>query len=63
MNSWEPISWLVSPSLASLAIWVSWLVSSETAPAVRLRTLSPVAMSSRRARSAKPSAPMRLKAS
>jgi pimeloyl-ACP methyl ester carboxylesterase len=36
MNSWAPISELVWPSLASLAIWASWPVSSEVAPTVRL---------------------------
>ena len=40
------------PSAASRAICASWAVSSSRASSVRLRTVSPVASSSRRARSA-----------
>jgi len=50
-NSWVLISGLVSPSLASRAIWTGWALSSSAIPTVRLRTISPVARSSRRARS------------
>ena len=56
MNSWAPISGFVRPSRAMRAIWASWGVSTSRSP-VRLRTVSPVATSSRRARSANPSAP------
>jgi hypothetical protein len=47
-----------SPSRASRAIWASWAVSSPLVSTVRLRTRSPVASSSRRARSANASAPI-----
>jgi pimeloyl-ACP methyl ester carboxylesterase len=63
MNSWAPISGLVNPSLASWAISASCGVSSVRVSAVRLRTFSPVARSSRRARSAKARAPMDVNAS
>ena len=56
MNSRAPISGLDRPSRASLATWASWAVSSPLASTVRLRAVSPVAASSRRARSA--NAPM-----
>ena len=39
MNSWLPISWLVRPSRASLAIWASWAVRSVRVSTVRLRTV------------------------
>ena len=58
MNSWVLISGLDSPSRASLAMCASWAVSSATASTVRLRTVSPVASNSRRARSANPSMPI-----
>src|SRR6266852_9647782 len=58
MNSWAAISGLDRPSPASQAIWVSRAVSWAGASVVRLRTRSPVARSSRAARSANPSAPM-----
>jgi hypothetical protein len=51
-NNWEPISALVRPSRASRAIRASCAVSVVAASALRLRTTSPVAISSRRARSA-----------
>jgi len=57
-HSWAAISWLVHPSRASLAIWASWAVRSVKVSTVRLRTVSPVTSSSRRARSAKPSMPI-----
>jgi len=53
MNSRTPISGLDRPSRASRAIWASWAVSSWLAAtagwAGRLRAVSPVASSSRRA--------------
>ncbi len=52
MNSRAPISGLDRPSRASRATWASWAVSSTVASTVRLRAVSPVASSSRRARSA-----------
>ena len=52
MNSRVPISGFESPSRASRAICASWAVSSSRVSTVRLRTVSPVASSSRRARSA-----------
>ena len=59
MNSRVPISGFDSPSRASRAIWDSWAVrSSCPATRVRLRAVSPVARSSRRARSANASAPI-----
>jgi hypothetical protein len=45
------ISAMVSLSLASRAIWAGWAVNSSTVSTVRLRTISPVASSSRRAHS------------
>ena len=45
-------------SRASRAICASWAVSSSSVLTVRLRTVSPVASSSRRARSANPSMPI-----
>src|SRR5690349_426136 len=55
MNNWAAISGLDSPSPASWEIWVSRAVSWEGVVVwgVRLRTRSPVARSSRAARSAK----------
>jgi hypothetical protein len=58
MNSRVPISGFDSPSRASRAIWASWTVSSLRVSTVRLRAVSPVARSSRRARSANASAPI-----
>src|SRR5712692_331983 len=58
MNSWAAISGLDRPSPASRPIWVSRAVSWAGVSVVRLRTRSPVARSSRAARSANPSAPM-----
>ena len=58
MNSWAPISGLVSPSPASRAICASCAVRTSLVSTDRLRTVSPVASSSRRARSAKASTPM-----
>ena len=59
MNSRAPISGFDSPSRASRAIWASCAVSSSfMATAVRLRAVSPVARSSRRARSANASMPI-----
>ena len=52
MNSWAPICELVWPSAASRATCASCAVSSSSVSAVRLRTVSPVASSSPRARSA-----------
>jgi len=49
MYSSVPISGLVRPSRASLAICFSWGVSSSRVSSRRLRTFSPVASSSRRA--------------
>ena len=57
-NSRAPISGLDSPSRASCAIWRSCAVSSSRVSTVRLRTFSPVASSSLRARSAKASMPI-----
>ena len=59
MNSRAPISELVSPSRASRAISASCGVSRLMGTAARRRAVSPVADSSRRARSANPSAPNR----
>ena len=53
MKSRAPISGFDRPSRASCAICSSCAVSSSRVSTVRLRTLSPVACSSRRARSAK----------
>jgi hypothetical protein len=67
MNSRAPISGLDSPSRASRATWASCAVSAAPAPparaagTVRLRAVSPVARSSRRARSA--NAPMPISSS
>src|SRR4051812_30392630 len=58
MNSRAPISGFDRPSRASRAIWVSWAVSPLLVSTVTLRAVSPVAMSSREARSANPAAPM-----
>ena len=63
MNSWLPISWLVCPAAVSRAICVSCAVSTSGARPVRLRTVSPVAASSRRARSANAAAPISLNTS
>ncbi len=52
------ISGLVRPLRASLAICASCAVSSFTVSIVRLRTVSPVATSSVRARSANPAMPI-----
>jgi len=52
MNSRAPISGFDRPSRASRAIWASWAVSWALVSTVRLRAVSPVAASSRRARSA-----------
>ena len=57
MNSRAPISELVSPSRASRAISASCGVSRLMGTVARRRAVSPVADSSRRARSANPSAP------
>ena len=57
-NIRPPISRFESPSRASRAICASCAVSPPAVPAVRLCTVSPVASSSRRARSANPSAPI-----
>ena len=59
MKSCAPISGFERPSRASRAICSSCGVSSSRVSALRLRTFSPVATSSRRARSAKPSMPDR----
>src|SRR5215472_7142791 len=61
-NSWAAISGFDRPARASRAIWVSWGVSWSCASAVRLRTVSPVASSSQRARSANASMPIGPKA-
>src|SRR6266446_3865986 len=58
MNSWAAMSGLDRPSPASRAIWASRAVSRAGASAVRLRTRSPVANSSRAARPANPAAPI-----
>ena len=58
MNSWAPISGFVRPSRASRAICASCAVSSSRVSTRRLRTVSPVARSSRRARSANASTPI-----
>ncbi len=60
MNNWLPISWLVCPAAVSRAICVSSAVSTSGARPLRLRTVSPVAASSRRARSANAAAPISL---
>ena len=60
MNSWAPISGFVRPSPAAHAICASWAVISSRVSTVRLRTVSPVTSSSRRARSAKAWIPMAL---
>jgi shikimate dehydrogenase len=57
-NSWVLISEFDSPSRASRAICTSCAVSSPVVWTFRLRTFSPVASSSRRARSANPSIPI-----
>jgi hypothetical protein len=57
MNSCAPISGFVWPSAASRATCVSCTVSVCCGSLVRLRTVSPVAWSSRRALSANPAAP------
>src|SRR6516164_290575 len=57
-NSWAAISELVWPLAASRAMCASCAVSVLTGSAARWRTISPVASSSRRARSANASAPM-----
>jgi hypothetical protein len=49
-NSCAPISAFVRPSLASLAMYASGEVSAVVVAIVSLRTVSPVAASSRRAR-------------
>jgi hypothetical protein len=58
MNSRVPISGFESPSRARRAVCASCAVSSSRVSTVRFRTVSPVARSSRRARSAKASAPI-----
>ena len=58
MNSRAPISGLDRPSRASRATWASWAVSASPVSRLRLRTVSPVASSSRRARSANASMPI-----
>ena len=58
MNRRSPISGFDNPSRASLATWASWAVSSPRVSTLRLRTVSPVARSSRAARAAKASIPM-----
>ena len=62
-NSCAAISGFVSPSRASRAICSSCGVSSSRVSSRRLRTFSPVARSSRRARSANASAPIEANAS
>ena len=62
-KSSAPISGLVRPSRASRAMCVSWGVSSRLGVARRLRTCSPVASNSRRARSANASRPISTRAS
>jgi hypothetical protein len=57
-KSSAPIWEFVYPSRARRAICRSWAVSSTRVSTVRLRTVSPVATSSRRARSANASAPI-----
>ena len=57
-NSRAPISGFVCPPAARRATWASCGVSSSSVSTVRLRTVSPVASSSRRARSANASMPM-----
>ena len=59
-KSFAPISGFVSPSDASRAICDSCAVRSSRVSSVRLRAVSPVAASSRRARSANPGMPMSL---
>jgi hypothetical protein len=51
MNSRAPISGFDRPSRASRATCASWPVSSRALSTLPLRTVSPVASSSRRARS------------
>ena len=63
MNSLAPISGFVCLSLAMRAICASWGVRTSRVSSVRLGAVSPVASSSRRARSANASAPIRLKRS
>ncbi len=58
MNNSAPISGFVRPSPASRVISASCGVRSSRASSVRLRTVPPVANSSRRARSAKAAAPI-----
>src|SRR3954453_22189435 len=61
MKSLAPISGFVCLSLAMRAICASWGVRRSRVSTVILRTVSPVAASSRRARSANASAPIRPK--
>ena len=63
MNSLAPISGFVCLSLAIRAICASWGVRTSRVSTVRLGAVSPVASSSRRARSANASAPIRSKLS
>ena len=58
MNSRAPISAFERPSRASRAIWISCAVNCSRVSIRRLRTRSPVAISSRSARAANASAPM-----
>jgi hypothetical protein len=57
MNSRVPISGFERPSRASRAIIASWAVSSPPVSTARVRAVSPVASSLRRARSANASTP------
>ena len=52
MNSCAPISGFERPSRARRAIWASWGVSTARVSSLRVRAVSPVARSSRWARSA-----------
>ena len=63
MKSWAPIFGFVCPSRASWAIRASWAVSLPPVSTVRLRAVSPVARSSRRARSANASRPISVNSS
>jgi hypothetical protein len=58
MKSRAPISGFDRPSRASRAIWDSWGVRLMLVSALRLRAVSPVAASSRQARSANASMPI-----
>src|SRR5262249_13564056 len=58
-KSSAPISGFVRPSRARAAICASWAVSCPRASSVRFRGVAPVASSSRAARPANPSAPIR----